>query len=638
MKGGEKFTLVLGSHAHVPYGSASAEFEKVYTNRLKPFLSALSNYPQIHVALHYSGVLLYWIERTHPELFMLIEELVSRKQVEMLGGGFYEPALSVIPLQDKIGQTEFLTTYLRRHFGKRPLGCWIPAFAWEQNLVNPLASCGMGFTFLCEQQFVMAGKGEMPHYPCLCEDQGKLITVFPVLHSLEAALENKTVSAALKNFARNIPAGKETVVAIFPEKLLCAAAGYGMPEPPEKSWERFFEELSQCDLAETVCPGKIVNKLKAQRKIHFPDSFCKKTSADAARFNTAAAATIPRRFIAAHTEANALYSKMIFTNSLINHLRGDKARKQSSREELWKAQGISLFGFAGRNGIHDSSIRGAAYNALLEAEKITREKSKFIPSLVPFDFNLDGVAEWLFQDAKINCYVQPVGGGIIELDYLPKAWNYLNASDGRFAFADFLLPVAAASASAKVSEADATDENGPVAGSRLCLNEQYELRDLNKSRRKLHIALRQSPSLPFGFIEIEKIFLVKKDTVTVTYSVINRGEPCDFIFSPRIDLSLPGEGEAFSRFFVCNTGASDTPFAPPSFKNADSLKIHDLKNEVQITLAANNPFGGRLDSVYVSDCASGEPLFQAVCVMPFFPLSLKQDESWEVEFSLKFSH
>ena len=125
-----KITLILGSHAHVPYGAETSEFEKTYAGLVRPFISGLCKFPHIQAALHYSGVLLHWIERSHPEMFMSIEDMVNRKQVEMLGGGFYEPMLPIIPSQDKIGQIELLTTYLRRQFGKRPQGCWIPAFAW----------------------------------------------------------------------------------------------------------------------------------------------------------------------------------------------------------------------------------------------------------------------------------------------------------------------------------------------------------------------------------------------------------------------------------------------------------------------------------------------------------------------------
>ncbi len=185
-----RIKLILGSHAHVPYGSNTAEFENVYMNLLRPFVTSLYRYPGIQAVLHYSGVLLHWVERSHPELFMLINDMIARKQAEILGGGFYEPMLPIIPLQDKIGQIEMLTTYIRKQFGKRPQGCWIPGFAWEQGLVSPLVSCGMGFTFLGKRQFTLAGGNDAP---CICEDQGKLITVFPVSQSIQEDLTRKNL-------------------------------------------------------------------------------------------------------------------------------------------------------------------------------------------------------------------------------------------------------------------------------------------------------------------------------------------------------------------------------------------------------------------------------------------------------------
>jgi hypothetical protein len=630
-----KITLVLGSHAHVPYGSETSEFEKVYTGLVRPFISGLCKHPQIQAALHYSGVLLHWIERSHPEMVMSIEEMVSRKQVEMLGGGFYEPMLPIIPLQDKIGQIELLTTYLRKQFGKRPQGCWIPAFAWEQGLVSPLAACGMGFTFLSERQFTLEGNGHTAvgmaaadlAAPCICEDQGKVITVFPVMQSLETALAGKTVSSLLppllENYNKRQAEEAEVIVSIFPQKI-----NADQDESPDHAWCRFFEELSLCEnYAETVIPGKLVKGLKNLRKRCFPAS------------SDTPASISSRRFIIVHPEAGGIYAKMIFTNVLINQLRGDKSRKLSAHEELWKAQDRTLFCKTGREGLHNHLLRNAAYSALLGAERVTREKtrnSSFVPSLVPYDFNMDGEQEWLFQDIRINCYVQSTGGGIFELDYLPRAWNYLDTSGGRSAFADRLLP------SAFKAENLACDI---VDGARLCRNERYESSELDKVRRRLCLTLKPPASSkpPFGAVEIEKNYTLKKDAIHTGYVLINGGaERAAFQFAPEIDLALPGEGDDSVRFFVCKAGQPaaqpDAPLAQPLFFGADGLKLHDIKNEVQITLSANRPFDGKVVPVYTRDEITGAPLYQSLCVMPMLPVLLEPGEKWEIEFMLRFSH
>ncbi|MCL2271076.1 MAG: hypothetical protein FWC24_07020, partial [Treponema sp.] len=81
---------------------------------------------------------------------------------------------------------------------------------------------------------------------------------------------------------------------------------------------------------------------------------------------------------------------------------------------------------------------------------------------------------------------------------------------------------------------------------------------------------------------------------------------------------------------------ADPPLAQPLFRGADGLKIHDLKNEVQITLTANRPFDGKI--VPVSGGETGGELYQATCIMPIFSVSLEPGEKWGVEFALKFSH
>jgi hypothetical protein len=618
--GNSKINLILGSHAHVPPGAAEYEFRDAYEKVMRPFVSTLYKYPKIHAVLHYSGALLYWVERSHPELFMLIEDMVSRKQAELLGGGFYDPMLPLIPPQDRIGQIELLTTYLRKHFGKRPQGCWIPVLAWEQHLVSPLAACGMSYTFLGEKQFLMAGfTTEDLFRPCVSEDQGKLITVFPVFQSAESSLAEKNISIVLEELKALPSLDGERIVSIFPAKL-----GAVKEESPDYTWNRFFEELSLSESAvECVTPGKLLKRLKNLKRAVFSDS---------TGLISGDERVTPRRFIIEHPETNGVYAKMIFTSVLINQLRGDKSRKLGAREELWKAQSCDLFYSPPEGEICRHSLRKAAYRSLLDAERITREKEKFSPSLVRFDFDFDGFEEYLFQDVKLNCYVQLTGAGVFELDYLPKTWNYLDAGAAengrRTAFADRLLP--------EVPESGDSREAAPGGGARLCFNEQYEPLSYDRSKARICFGLPAlpDPTLPFGNIGLEKCFFLKKDILTVHYSIVNRGRKTEaFRFVSEINLSFAGEGEEYVRLFVSNAGemlldgASGAPI-----NGATGLKIQDLKNETQINLGSTKPFNGSLSTARIGE------QYQAHRIMPHFDLSLGSGETWTNEFSLRFSH
>ena len=53
-----------------------------------------------------AGPLLTWIEEHHPEYFERLKTLVKSGQIEMVGGGFFEPILISIPTADHaLGRT-----------------------------------------------------------------------------------------------------------------------------------------------------------------------------------------------------------------------------------------------------------------------------------------------------------------------------------------------------------------------------------------------------------------------------------------------------------------------------------------------------------------------------------------------------
>src|SRR5215475_14531941 len=117
----------------------------------------LEKHPSVRLGLHYSGVLLVWIQRNHPEYFEQLRALVKRGQVEMVGGGFYEPILAVIPTEDQIEQVTRLAAFLEHHFAERPTGVWLAERVWEPQLPSALASAQVGYTLVDDHHFLSAG-------------------------------------------------------------------------------------------------------------------------------------------------------------------------------------------------------------------------------------------------------------------------------------------------------------------------------------------------------------------------------------------------------------------------------------------------------------------------------------------------
>jgi hypothetical protein len=652
-----RISLVLGSHAHLPYGTGDDEFERAFWTQLKPFISTLYRYPGVQAVLHYSGVLLHWIERNHPEFFVLIEELVSRKQVELLGGGFYEPMMSIIPASDRISQIEMLTTYLRKQFGKRPQGCWLPGLVWEQSMVGTLHASGMTYTFLDEGQFTALGLS--PLAPVISEDQGKIISVFPILSRFHERLGGENPSRILEEIRNQVPPGG--IVSVFPDHFFAE-------DDSNARLSRFFEDLSREESIEFTAPARLLKNIRDLTKAYFPPSgiCCEDPAVNPAGtpagISAGAAgvpAMMPRQFLIAYPEANGIYSKMIFTHGLINQLRGDKSRKRAAREELLKAQGYDVFCHLGNGGIYRSALRKAVYRALLGAEKITRDKGEFIPSLLAYDINLDGKEEYLFQEHTINCYVGTRGAGVFELDYLPKTWNYLDTlsrrrepyagpakggdEDGyqRGAFLDRLAP-------REFSLAHVLE--GRFAGSRFCGVERYEAVSMDRFQEKAQFRLPPRDGVPFGRLSLEKTYHLKKDVLTVRYNFTNTGAVAEaFKFIPEIDLSFPGEGESFLRILKQRNGAKEpaggnsgkTKFpGTAELSGVEGVELQDIKNETVIGLTPDRPCDIWIRPVKTL-CRIGGVIaehYQAVCVMPVHEAALEPGGSWETAFKLRIQH
>ena len=601
-----KINFILGVHNHLPNGAAEEDYEKLYNDQIRPLVSALYQFPRISVVFHYSGVLLYWIERRHPELFVLLDDLLNRKQAELLGGGFYEPMMPLLPLADRIGQIEMLTTYLRRQFGKRPQGCMLPANAWEQNLVVPLGACGMNYTFLDESCFSAAGAPQVEKFfyePCITEEQGKIITVFPVFSSLgkikpAAMLEKLKV---MKDASCGGP------VTVFP------AFDINPGEKAESEFQHFFEELSSADSQiDFTTPGRIFKNLPGMKKLYFEG--CPKGS------------SLPRQFLTICPEAGNIYAKMIHTRLLVNQLRGDKARKLAALEELLKAQDSALFC---QKGIRNDPVRKAAYRALLEADKIAREKNNGAPSLSTFDYDLDGEDEYVFRDDKLNCYVKSRGACLFELDYLPKTCNFLDT------FITEKIPLMNKNKGGAFTEYISMGTEVPqinrLENARYCGNEAFEAVKCDRPHRQVQFRL---PSA--GNIELCKTWYLKRNVINLQYDLKNTGsETTEFYLVPTAAFSFSGENTSDAKLRIMAVrGTAKELIAPDSGTQAElmpadlkGIEFQDLENEAVLSLECGKNFSARIYSAETSD----------VFVMIMLPVSLEKNKSSEISFSIRIT-
>src|SRR5260370_1022817 len=148
--------FLLGLHCHQPVGNFDSVFESAAQLAYRPFLETLQRHPKLDVTLHYSGILLEWLQIRHPEILAMIKGLVDKGRVEMMTGGFYEPILPVIPERDQLGQIAKLSHWLKEHFATHAAGLWLAARVWEPTLPKTLAQAGVEFLCVDDAHFKSA--------------------------------------------------------------------------------------------------------------------------------------------------------------------------------------------------------------------------------------------------------------------------------------------------------------------------------------------------------------------------------------------------------------------------------------------------------------------------------------------------
>ena len=174
-----RIALALTLHNHQPVGNFGWVVEETHRHAYLPMVEALERHPGVRVALHYTGPLLEWLATEHPNFLDRLRALVARGQVEILGGGYFEPVLASLPERDRLSQLVRMANEIERLFGARPRTAWLAERVWEPDLPTSLAGAGYQSTIVDDAHFRAAAIPEDAMWgPYTTEDQGKLLTVF----------------------------------------------------------------------------------------------------------------------------------------------------------------------------------------------------------------------------------------------------------------------------------------------------------------------------------------------------------------------------------------------------------------------------------------------------------------------------
>jgi 4-alpha-glucanotransferase len=458
----ENFHLVLLIHAHQPTGNFGNVFEKAFKDSYLPFIELLEQHPGVHVGLHFSGSLLMWIEENRPEYFARLKTLVSSKQVELVGGGFYEPILVSIPPDDQREQIVRLADYLEEHIGQRPSGAWLAERVWEPQLPSTLAAAGVNYTLVDDMHFVSAGFESQELFGAyIAEDRGQFVWLFPGQKALRYFIpfgKVEDVITYLRDAAATHPGG----MAAMGDDMEKFGVWPGTAEHCYKNgWlEKFFAALeensswlrvstpseylanhsplgradlptaSYTEMMEWVLPTRVRQRYHA---VHDefnarPEVLCFLRGGPW------------RGFFRKYAESNLLHKKMLRVSARIAAI---PARRNSpkatdevaeARDLLLRAQCNDAYWHGIFGGLYAPHLRTELWRNLVRAEAIADRQAaaSIAPHVELLDYDADGAHEHLFTAAEYQALLKPSDGGTLAaFDFRPSAATLINSIQRR---------------------------------------------------------------------------------------------------------------------------------------------------------------------------------------------------------------
>ncbi|MCK4380363.1 MAG: DUF1925 domain-containing protein [Candidatus Lokiarchaeota archaeon] len=478
----KSINLPIVFHFHQPVDNFEWVFEDVYKKSYEPLIDNIFKFEDIKITLHFSGNLLEWLLKNKPDFIEKLKLMAKRSQIEIIGGGYYEPIFAIIPYRDKIAQMKKLTDLIKTEFGLEVKGAWLSERVWEPDYPSFLNDVGLKYVIVDDNHFRSTGiTEEGTLYSYITENEGKTLRLFPINEELRYLTPWKPTYLSidyLRKMADNL-GDRMALLISDAEKMgvwgtthqICYVEGQGHDEGDNGKpfIPAFFEQIRNNKWIKSITLTEYMEKYPAKSLIYLPTASYDKMEEwvlptqirknfkrirkdlkdDEERKETYQflKGGFWRYFLVKYPESNNMHKKMIHVrNKLINTeenlLKVEKEQLISvilkkiaeAWDEIYKAQCNDCYWHGLFGGVYLQFLRFSVYTHLINAERIIDDitslinpKMKTYIYITPIDFLKDSKTEYLIESDVFNIYVNPNDGGtIFELDYKPKSYNLLN--------------------------------------------------------------------------------------------------------------------------------------------------------------------------------------------------------------------
>lgn len=438
----------LALHNHQPVGNFDHVFEQAYQDSYLPFLNVFERFEPLKISLHTSGPLMEWLDAHHPEYLDRLAQLVAAGRIEIVGGAFYEPILTMIPSRDRVGQIREYTRWLESRLGAEIRGMWIPERVWEQQLASDLREAEIEYTLLDDFHFKNAGlNDDQLHGYYLTEDDGEVLRVFPgserLRYLIPFAAPHETIDY-LRHIAEQFP------------RAICVFGDDGekfgtWPDTKrhvyDNGWlNQFFELLVQNQSwIKTVSLSQAMQEVAPVGKIYLPEGSYREMTEWALpvgrqqvyedlthemhhdsrwpALRQFVRGGYWRNFKIKYPETDEMYSRMMMVSRRLEDARVQglsEAVLEPARRELYRGQCNCSYWHGAFGGAYLPHLRNAVYNHLIAADnlldQVLERPANWIEGTAA-DYDFDARPEIQLRNSRLVCLLAPnQGGQLYELD------------------------------------------------------------------------------------------------------------------------------------------------------------------------------------------------------------------------------
>ncbi|MGD9926230.1 MAG: alpha-amylase/4-alpha-glucanotransferase domain-containing protein [Sphaerochaeta sp.] len=626
--------LLVGAYSQITNAEPMPVYERALEAVCKPLLTHIHAREDAIMQLSLSIPLLVWLDANHGSVSLLISELAKNGKLEMLTGSFNQSILSLLAPKDRSNQIEMTTTYLRKRFGQRSK----TLFSYGQ-VFNPLYINTANLCFIDSIIISTSDETGLQQFdePFIMQEMGKSVSIIPMdgtISDLIASFAKKTISFGnliehIRNYLESEPPFVMAMINL--DHLLQAGV---TAQQTIQLFDLFFG-YETSSIEEAYLHNDPPKKGYLQAGWYGIDA------------NKGDLGCINELFVKDESLAY-LYGRYTTMVETARMYKKDKDVRKRLEALIQKISCGSMYLCDANAPMLRSSVRKLFWRYISEADSVlTALKDYSYP--VNNDFDHDALSEYLFFGKYLSCVVDPKGGSLSELTYLPSLYNYgdtfsplsqFGSSSGnqhqlppgqkQRLFSDVFLREHFV-----MDEYTKLDEKNCLAmGSQV-----YDLEGVDR-RNTEYVATCTTGDSPIigGSLQIAKHFKLRQNTILVDITLTNIGEEqISCIYGCEIPLSIDSHGLPISFIQLENKKNVTWQEKEVVLEQVKSLRIYDEPNSTSLTLVGDSRFTLlKEDYTIESETVLGnETLYQHTLFMASWPIVLASGGEKKITLGLR---